>query len=328
MPAELRLGRPNIKPMKKFYVTVIVLLCLGFYTESAYGQQDAQYTQYMYNPLSVNPAYAGSRDVLSIVGLYRSQWVGLDGAPTTLNFSVHSPIGKKVGIGVNVTRDEIFISDETYIDVDFTYTLNTSDKGRLALGLKGGAHLLNIDSNKLNTGPFNNGDSETQINIDNKFSPQFGAGAYYYTDKFYLGASVPNILETEHFDESSNTNNSSATAEERVNFYLLTGYVFDVSDGLKFKPALLTKIVQGSPLQVDLSANFLIQDKLTLGAAYRWSAALSALVGFQVTDQVMIGFAYDRETTELQQYNDGSYEIFLRFELFKRDEGMKNPRFF
>lgn len=314
--------------MRKFYVTVLVLLCLGLYTNTTYGQQDAQYTQYMYNPLSVNPAYAGSRDVLSIVGLYRSQWVGLDGAPTTMNFSLHSPIGKKVGIGVNVTRDEIFIADETFIDIDFSYTLTTSETGRLAFGLKAGAHLLNIDSSKLNTGPFNNGDPDTQINIDNKFSPQIGAGTYYYTDKFYFGLSVPNILQTEHFDESSNNNNSSATADERVNYYMLTGYVFDITDALKIKPALLTKLVQGSPLQVDVSANFLIHDKLTLGAAYRWSAAVSGLVGFQVSDQIMVGFAYDRETTELQQYNDGSYEVFVRFELFKRDEGMKNPRFF
>jgi len=317
-----------LKPMKNNFVTVLALVVLGLCTHISYGQQDAQYTQYMYNPLSVNPAYAGSRDVLSIVGLYRSQWVGLDGAPKTMNLSLHSPIGKKVGLGLNITRDEIFISDETYIDLAFSYTLTISEKGRLALGLKGGGHLLNINSNKLNTGGFNSGDPDTQISIDNKFSPQIGAGAFYYTDKFYLGLSVPNFLETEHFDESSNSNNSSATAEERVNYYLMTGYAFDVSDNLKFKPALLTKLVQGSPLQVDLSANFLIHEKLTLGAAYRWSAALSGLVGFQVTDQIMIGFAYDRETTELQQYNDGSYEVFLRFELFNRNEGLKNPRFF
>ena len=314
--------------MKKVYVTILVLLALGFYTNRTFAQQDAQYTQYMYNPLSVNPAYAGTRDVFSLVGLYRSQWVGLDGAPQTLNFSMHSPVGKRVGLGLNVTRDEIFIANETYIDLAFSYILDVSEKGRLSLGLKGGAHLLDIDSNRLNTGPFNPGDSEAQINIDNRFSPQFGAGAYYFTDKFYFGFSVPNILETEHFDESNNSNNSSATAKERVNYYLMSGYVFDVTDNLQFKPAGLVKLVQGAPLQVDVSANFLIYDKLTLGAAYRWSAALSGLVGFQLTDQLMLGFAYDRETTELQQYNDGSYEFFLRYELFKRNKGLKNPRFF
>lgn len=314
--------------MKKYFVTVLAIVALGLFTDSSYAQQDAQYTQYMYNPLSVNPAYAGSRDVLSFVGLYRSQWVGLDGAPRTMNFSLHSPVGKKVGLGFNFTRDEIFIANESTIDIDFSYTLDVSENGKLALGLKGGTHLLNVDSNKLNTGGFDNGDPDTQINIDNKFSPQIGAGTFYYTEKFYIGLSVPNILETEHFDESSNSNNSSATAEERVNYYLMTGYTFNLTDDLMFKPAMLWKLVQGSPLQVDVSTNFLIHDKLTLGVAYRWSAAISGLVGFQVTDQIMIGFAYDWETTDIQQYNDGSYEVFLRFELFNRADGLKNPRFF
>jgi len=328
MSAGSRPGRPNNRTMKKVFVTIIAVVAMGLFTQNSNAQQDAQYTQYMYNPLSVNPAYAGSREVLSFGGLYRSQWVGLDGAPRTMNFSLHSPVGKKVGLGVNFTRDEIFIADESNLDVAFSYTLDVSTKGKLALGIKGGAHLLNIDSNKLNTGGFNNGDPDAQINIDNKFSPQIGAGAFYYTNKFYFGLSVPNFLETEHFDESNNSNNSSATAEERVNYYVMTGYTFDLTEDLLFKPALLTKVVQGSPLQVDVSANFLIHDKLTLGAAYRWSAAVSGLVGFQVSDQLMLGIAYDRETTELQQYNDGSYEVFLRFELFNRNEGLKNPRFF
>lgn len=314
--------------MKNFYVTVLVLLVLGFYTNTSYSQQDAQYTQYMYNTLSINPAYAGSRDVLSFVGLYRSQWVGLRGAPRTFTASLHSPVGERVGLGLNITNDEIFISRETYIDVDFSYTIDVSESGQLAFGLKAGAHLLDIDSNRAYQGPFQGQDPDAQIFIDNKFSPQFGLGAYYYTDKFYLGLSVPNMLETEHYDESSNSNNSSATAKEKINFYAITGYVFDLNKNIKLKPALLTKIVDGSPLQVDLSANFLFNDKFYLGAAYRWSAAVSGLVGFQVTDQLMLGFAYDRETTELQQYNDGSFEFFLRFELFKKHDRLISPRFF
>lgn len=314
--------------MKKLYVTVIALLVLGVCSQQSHAQQDAQYTQYMYNPLSINPAYAGSRDVFSFVGLYRTQWVGLDGAPETLNFSAHTPVGEKVGIGVNVTNDVIFIARETYIDLDFSYTIDITDAGQLAFGLKGGGHFLDIDSNRANTGEFNQGDPDAQFNVDRKFSPQFGLGLYYYTDKFYLGASAPNILETKHFDESNNDNLSSATAKEKINFYLMTGRTFNLNEGLKFKPALLTKFVEGAPLQVDLSANFLIKEKLTLGAAYRWSAALSAMVGFQVTDQIFLGLGYDRETTELQQYNDGSFEFLLRFELFKRNERMISPRFF
>ena len=314
--------------MKNLCVTTLLLLTIGFYSTSIQAQQDAQYTQYMYNTLSVNPAYAGSRGVFSFLGLYRSQWVGLEGAPRSLTASAHAPVGEKVGLGLNITNDEIFISEETYIDIDFSYTLNLSERDWLALGLKGGAHLLNINFDE--TTPFQNGDNQAteQPNIDNKFSPQFGLGAYYYTEKFYLGLSAPNILETEHFDESANLNNSSATAREKINFYLISGYTFDLNSDLKFKPAVLFKMVEGAPLQADLSANFLIKEKLTLGAAYRWSAAFSGMVGFQVSDQLMLGLAYDRETTDLQQFNDGSFEVFLRYELFNRKERLLSPRFF
>jgi len=309
-----------------------MVIVIGFCSNSVHAQQDAQYTQYMYNTLSVNPAYAGSRGVFSFLGLYRSQWVGLEGAPRTFTVSAHSPVGEKVGIGLNVTRDDIFITDETYVDLAFSYTINLSERDWLAFGLKGGAHLLNINFNELS--PFQGGDGQAteQPNIDNKFSPQFGLGAYYYTEKFYLGLSAPNVLETQHFDESSangeNFNLSSATAKEKINFYAITGYTFDLNEDLKFKPAVLFKLVEGAPLQADLSANFLIQEKLTLGAAYRWSAALSAMAGFQISDQLMIGLAYDRETTDLQQFNDGSYEVFLRYELFNRKERLLSPRFF
>jgi len=313
--------------MKNFNVTVFILFVLGFFTITVNAQQDAQYTQYMYNTLSINPAYAGSRDVFSFVGLYRTQWVGLDGAPRTITASGHSPVGEHIGIGVNVTNDEIFISKKTYFDVDFSYTINVTEIGQLAFGIKGGGQLLNIDSNLANHGPYNTGDSSAEIFIDNKFSPQFGAGAYYYTNKFYLGLSVPNILENDHFDESSNSN-SDAIAKERVGYYMMTGYTFDLSDNLLFKPSLLTKIVEGSPLQVDVSANFLLYDKLTLGVGYRWSAAISAMVGFQITDQLMLGFSYDEDTTELANYNDGSYEFFLRFELFNKTDKILSPRFF
>ncbi|QCE41034.1 type IX secretion system membrane protein PorP/SprF [Psychroserpens sp. NJDZ02] len=314
--------------MKNYCIVILALMGLGFYSNQSYAQQDAQYTQYMYNTLSVNPAYAGSRDVLSFIGLYRTQWVGLDGAPDTFTASLHSPVGEKVGLGLNITQDDIFITSETYIDLSFSYTLDLDNDAKLALGIKAGAHLLNIDTNKLNTGAFNPGDANTEINIDNKFSPQFGLGLYYYTDKFYLGLSAPNILETEHFDENAANNDSFATAKEKVNFYVMAGKTFDINDDLKFKPSTLFKFVDGAPFQVDLSANFLIKEKLTLGLAYRWSAAMSAMAGFQISDQLMLGVAYDRETTELKQYNDGSFEIFLRFELFKRSNRMISPRFF
>ncbi|WP_103863721.1 type IX secretion system membrane protein PorP/SprF [Aquimarina sp. I32.4] len=312
---------------------IFVIAIVGFTTTFVNAQQDAQYTQYMYNTISVNPAYAGSRGVLSIMGLHRSQWVGLDGAPRTQTLTLNTPIGdnERIGLGVSIVNDQIGPTDETYFDIDFSYTIPTSEQGKLSFGLKAGGHLLNVDLNELSK--FTSNDRLFESNIDNKFSPNVGVGFYYHTDRFYVGLSTPNLLETDHFDESSTDDSSTATtflAEERINYYLIAGHVFDLSDDVKFKPALLSKLVFGAPLQVDLSANFLLYDRLTLGVGYRWDAAVSAMVGFQVSDSMMIGFAYDRETTELgqTQFNDGSYEVMLRFELFKKYNRMLTPRFF
>lgn len=312
---------------------IFMLVIFGIASTSVSGQQDAQYTQYMYNTVSVNPAYAGSRGVLSIMGLHRSQWVGLDGAPRTQTLTLNTPIGssERMGLGLSIVNDEIGPTDETYFDIDFSYTIPTSEQGKLSFGLKAGGHLLNVDFQRLSQ--FNNNDALFENNIDNKFSPNVGIGVYYHTDRSYIGISAPNLLETDHFDESTTSNTSSAVsflAEERINYYLIAGHVFNLSDDVKFKPAILSKLVFGAPLQVDVSANFLLYDRLTLGAAYRWSAAVSAMVGFQVSDSMMIGFAYDKETTELgqTQFNDGSYEVMLRFELFKKYNRMLTPRFF
>ncbi|WP_405270011.1 type IX secretion system membrane protein PorP/SprF, partial [Cellulophaga sp. Ld12] len=249
--------------MKK-YLIIVLFVFAGTTTLSA--QQDAQYTQYMYNTISVNPAYAGSRGVLSIAALHRSQWVGLDGAPTTQTLNLHTPVSRRVGLGLSIVNDEIGngTNQDTYFDAAFSYTIPTSEEGKLSFGLKAGGHFLNIDFSKLR----NYGAESNLPNVDNKFSPNFGAGVYYHTDKFYSGLSVPNFLQTEHFD-SAGTNSSSFLAEERLNIYFITGYVFDLNPNLKFKPAGLVKAVKGAPLQIDVSANFLINDKFSVGAAYR-----------------------------------------------------------
>ncbi|WP_423998562.1 PorP/SprF family type IX secretion system membrane protein [Maribacter sp. IgM3_T14_3] len=310
--------------MNKYFLTIIITVAGLF---MGHAQQDAQYTQYMYNTISVNPAYAGSRGVLSIAALHRSQWVGLDGAPTTQTLNFHTPVSEHVGLGLSVVNDEIGngTNQDTYIDAAFSYTVKTSEEGKLSFGLKAGGHLFNVDFTKLR----NYGAESNLPNIDNKFSPNFGAGIYYHTDQFYAGLSVPNFLQTEHFD-SSDTNSSSLIAQERMNFYLITGYVFDLNNNVKFKPAALIKAVKGAPLQLDLSANFLFNDKFSLGAAYRWDAAISALFGFQLNDQLMLGLAYDKETTDLgaTRFNDGSFEIMLRYEFLNKYKRVITPRFF
>ena len=286
------------------------------------AQQDSQYTNYMYNTINVNPAYAGSRGVMSIFGLHRTQWVGLDGAPVTNTLSVNTPINNSnFGLGVSFVNDRIGPSDENAISADISYTIQTSETYKLSFGIKGTANLLNVDYTKLDR--YDLTDPQFQNNIDNRFSPNIGAGIYFHSDKLYAGLSVPNFLETDHFDD-----NVSATAKERMHYYLIGGYVFDLSPTIKFKPAFLSKMVLGSPLQLDVTANFMFNEKFVLGAAWRWDAALSGLVGFQVSEGWFIGYGYDAETTKLANYNSGSHEIFLRYEFKGKSEKVVSPRFF
>ena len=309
--------------MKK-RILLIVFILLGLFS---YSQQDSQFTHYMYNTVNINPAYAGSRGVLSIFGLHRNQWVGLDGAPVTNTLSLNSPINNSnIGLGLSFINDRIGPSDENSIAVDVSYSVKTSESFKLSFGLKATANLLNVDFTRLSQ--YNLNDALGQNNVDNRFSPNIGAGIYYHSNKSYIGLSVPNFLETRHFDKAASSLATASVASERMHYYLIGGHVFNLSESIQFKPAFLGKLVQGAPLQVDLSANFLFNEKLTLGAAYRWSAAFSGLAGFQISESLMIGYAYDMEVTKLANYNSGSHEIFLRFELFKNYDKVVSPRFF
>lgn len=314
--------------MRTNFRQLLFLILLGA-SLAGYGQQDAQYTQYMYNTMSVNPAYAGSRGQLSLAALYRSQWVGLEGAPQTFTVNLHSPIrDSRVGYGISIVNDNIGdgVVQETYLDAVISYTIDVGRDARLSFGLKGGGNMLSLDFNGLRKFQEETVDSD---NIDNRFTPNFGLGVYYHTDRFYAGLSAPNLLESEHFDNSSGSEQNFLSVD-RVNFYMITGYVFDLNGDLKFKPALLTKVVSGAPLQLDFSGTFLYNEKFSFGAAYRWDAAVSGLVGFQLNEQLMIGLAYDRETTDLggTQFNDGSFEVFLRWELVRSFNRLISPRFF
>jgi len=294
-----------------------------FFTVVCSAQQDSQYTQYMYNTIAINPAYAGSRGALSVFGLYRTQWVGLDGAPETSTFSVNTPLNNSnLGLGVSLVNDKIGPTNENTLSADLSYTVPTSETYKLSFGIKATANLFNLDMNKLD--PETQGDLQFQ-NLDNKITPNIGAGVYWHSDKAYVGLSVPNFIETKRYD-----NDDTAIFKDKINYYFMAGYVFNLDrlEYIKFKPALLTKMVQGAPLQVDVSGNFMFNDKFVIGLAYRWSASLSAMAGFQVTDGLYIGYGYDHETTNLRKYNSGSHEIFLRFEFFNNYNKMISPRFF
>src|SRR5690606_36132710 len=252
------------KMVKKCFL--IPFLFLGATIQGLMAQQDAQYTQYMFNTLSVNPAYAGSRGQLSFAGLYRSQWVGLDGAPETFTFNLHSPIrNSRLGYGISIVNDNVGdgVVQETFLDAVISYTIDLSMYAKLSFGLKAGGNMLSMDFNGLR-----NFDQEVvdQDNIDNKFSPNFGLGIYYHTVRFSAGPSAPDVMESECFDNDDEEGSINVQSAERISFYSITGYVFDLGPDLKFNPALLTKAVGGAPVQVDLSASFLFNDRFSLGA--------------------------------------------------------------
>jgi type IX secretion system PorP/SprF family membrane protein len=301
--------------------TKLFSIVLMFTAIASFAQQDAQYTQYMYNTINVNPAYAGTRGALSIFALHRTQWVGLDGAPVTNTVSLNTPFNNsKLGLGVSIVNDEIGPSTNNSISADISYYIPVSESYKLSFGIKGTVNIFNIDVTKLN--PTDSSDPEFQ-NIDNEFSPNIGAGLYLHSQKAYLGFSIPNFVETDAYND-----NDVAIYKEKINYYLIGGYVFDLSSSIKFKPTFMAKMTDGAPLQLDVSGNFMFNEKFTVGVAYRWSASLSAMVGFQITDGLYLGYAYDFETTELDNYNSGSHEIFLRFEMFKKNSKILTPRFF
>ncbi len=300
--------------------TKLFSFVLMFTAFVSYAQQDAQFTQYMYNTININPAYAGSRGALSIFALHRTQWVGLDGAPVTNAASVNTPLNESnLGLGVSIINDKIGPTTENTISADLSYTVPTSETFKLSFGIKATANFFNLDVNRLN--PVD--DDPSLHDFNNKFTPNIGAGVYLHSDKAYVGFSIPNFIESNRYDD-----NEVAIFKEKINYYLMAGYVFDLNESIKFKPALLTKVVAGAPLQLDVSGNFMFSNKFVVGIAYRWSAAVSAMVGFQVSDGMYIGYGYDHETTNLNNYNSGSHEIFLRYEIFKNNGKITTPRFF
>ena len=301
------------------YHILFWLLALGC---GAYAQQDPQYTQYMYNTLVVNPGYTGSTGNLEANLLHRTQWVGIDGAPQTQAFSVHAPVfNEKIGLGLSAVNDKIGPANEVYVDANFSYSINVGLESKIAFGLKAGARVLDIDWSKGRY--YQEGDPLLNTNINNKINPAIGAGIYYYTDTYYAGVSVPNFLRSDYYDDIQ-----ESTVSDRLHYYVMGGYVFNLSDNLKFKPAVLGKIVSGAPITVDVSANFLLYEKLTLGASYRYDDSVSALAGFQITRGIFVGYSYDYSVTDLNKYNDGSHEFVLKFQLVPKSTRIKSPRFF
>lgn len=305
--------------LKKKNLVLLVLVLFG--CRFCTAQQEPQYTQYQYNTMTVNPGYAGSQGHPSIMSLYRGQWVNIKGSPRTISLGLDTPMRLFGGLGISIVRDELGPSEETFFDANISHSLVLNRYGhRLAFGLKAGGKYLSVDWSR---GTYKDPDVAFQENIKGKFLPSLGAGVYYYTDNAYLGISTPNILNNERYDAIE-----EAVGADRMHLYFIGGYVFELNPFLKFKPSTFIKYVNGAPLIFDVSANFLMNDKLHLGVGYRWDDSVNALVGFYVSPKIRLGYSYDYSITNLNQFNAGSHEIFLKFNLIPILTKIKSPRFF
>ncbi len=296
-----------------------------FLNTALFAQQDPQFTQYMFNLLAINPAYAGSEERVSLKALSRHQWVGFDGAPTTQTLTVHSPLGREsIALGGTIMRDSHGPITQYTFMADVAYRIFMGNDAKLAFGLKGGLNLFQGKFAELN--PLVAGDQVFQQNVSTKLDPQFGFGVMYYSDRYFIGLSTPKIMRTEFFQTDSLAFVSSPG--QRPHYFLSGGYVFDMGIYHKFKPTFLVKAVQGAPISFDLSANFLFFEKFWLGAMYRHQDAVGALAQYHITNDLSVGYAYDYPLSTLHNYSGGTHEIMLAFAFGNKLKGVRSPRYF
>jgi type IX secretion system PorP/SprF family membrane protein len=292
------------------------------------AQQDPMFTHYMDNTLLINPAYAGSRDALTVTALHRSQWVDFKGAPLTQSLTIHAPLrNEHIGIGLSVSNDKIGPINNTSAVVDFAYIMRVSKKSRLAFGVSAGIDMFQANLSTLNLDE--QSDPTFQNNISNHVSPKIGVGAYYYRDRFYVGISTPNLLQN-NYSVVNQENGSTLIAKEQMHYYLIAGTVLNLTDNLAFKPTMLIKMTDAAPVEADVTASFIIMKRLLLGVMYRTGDAVGGLIGLNVTPQLHIGYSYDWSYgLQTSKYNQGSHEIILRYDfIFFSKQQIHSPRYF
>lgn len=315
--------------MKKITFRNIIPTAALLLTMLAQAQQDPQFTHYLYNMSVINPAYSTEGEgVMNIGGLYRTQWVGAVGAPKTATFFVHSPVGKRIEAGLSFVGDEIGdVVKENNIYADIAYVIPVSAESRLSFGVKGGLTLFDANFNG-----FQYSDAQPDPafanNIHQTF-PNVGVGTYFFTDHYYLGFSAPNLLKTKHLEHQDAI---STIGVEEIHYFFTGGYVFDVNDNIKFKPAFMAKGVSGAPVAFDLTANALFNNFIEAGVGYRLGDSVSGLVSVYITPSLRAGYSYDYTLSNLGDYNSGTHEIFLLFDLNLSGTSAKgydkSPRFF
>lgn len=304
--------------MKKLFLLALLVIAIT----KTKAQQDPQYTQYMYNMSVINPAYAGSKETVSGGVLYRQQWVGIEDAPTTGTFFMHSPVGRNVGLGLSIISDKIGPVEENNFYADFSYTLNLGGEHRLAFGLKAGATMHKIDFTGI-PATLPQTDPIFESSNPNTTFLNLGTGLFYYTNKYYVAFSVPNMLKSKYLDY-----NGRQYGTDVLHYFLTGGYVFDINPNLKFKPFAMIKTSINAPVSFDLSTNFMLNDKFEMGATYRLEDSFGAMINVAVSPTLRIGYAYDRVVSDIGVISPSSHEVILLYDLNFPKKVSRSPRYF
>ncbi|GAB4019935.1 type IX secretion system membrane protein PorP/SprF [Spirosoma sp. KCTC 42546] len=313
---------------------VVLLLILGIGSSQVRAQQDKMFSQYMFNMMALNPAYAGSRDVLSMSALYRNQWTGLPGAPQTATFTMDMPLNnERVGVGLQLYGDKIGVIQEAGAFASYAFRIKVGAKSTLALGLQAGASSYQANLTEVKTSPDNQLDPAFASNIS-KILPNFGTGIYLSNDRSYLSLSVPRLIK----NKLSEYNVGDYRSVQARQAYLAAGFVVGLSPGIKMKPSMLVKYAEGAPLGFDGNINFWFADRISIGASIRrnqfstWTKfTTDAVVGMlevQLTDQFRFGYAYDHTMNGLQTVAPSSHEIMIRYEFGFGKNRILTPRYF
>ncbi|SNT20867.1 type IX secretion system membrane protein, PorP/SprF family [Ekhidna lutea] len=303
--------------MKNLKLSLIVLS--GLLASGVFAQQQAMFTQYMFNAVAINPGVVGTHKSLSVTALLREQWVGIEGAPSTQTLSVHSPLlNDRVGLGLLFVNDQIGITRQNSLFGAYAYRVNFGS-GTLSLGLQAGFSNYKSNQNELNP---NNPDMSLTENYNSGLKPNFGSGAYFYTDRLYLGFSVPMLVNHNFFDDGD------SGKDQRKHYFMMAGYVIPLSSSLMLKPNILVKGVEGAPVEFDLNANLLIEQIIWVGVSYRSFDSIDALLELQINSQLKLGYAHDFTTSDLKRANRGTHEIMLNYVFAFKNKKTITPRYF
>jgi type IX secretion system PorP/SprF family membrane protein len=289
----------------KYYIVLIA----GLVSMNCFAQQDPSFSLYQYNMSVVNPAYAGTTDQLELNLNFRKQWVGIEGSPQTQALNISLPVNDRVGLGLTVVNDKVFVLKETDIYADFSYKLPISFDTDLFLGLKAGGSMINIDLISL-------GINDPLFSEDvSKFNPNLGMGAYLKGEKYFVNLSVPGLLSSKRYEKEGVL---VTKATDKAHFYIGAGYRFSLSESVDFTPSFLGKMVAGSPISVDITGMISIQEKTDLGISYRLDESIGAIAIFKYIDWLHFGYAYEYTTSPIGDYSNGTHEFIIKISFLKQ----------